>query len=246
MTHPDERIRESLRDLIPGYQGPADPYTRVGVAIRRRRSRQRVLIAISSATAVAAMLIAVPLAVRGRLGGDAPAGTGGHRAGGEAVPGPVGPGQQVAAGNTAAGAWTVRAVRLTSGAHRCLYADDAVFQQAAVCFDDWPAGGPVSWASVDAIRPDAQISAVFGVAATTIGSIIVVLSDGSQLTVPAVASPDQPDTRFFALVTSTPRLTVRNVTTMTTDTALAQLAVGTTGSPPCRPTPADPCTRPTG
>ncbi|MEN3361461.1 MAG: hypothetical protein V7637_5443 [Mycobacteriales bacterium] len=246
MTHPDEHIRDSLRDLIPGYQGPADPYTRVGVAIRRRRSRQRMLVAIGSATAVAAVLIAVPLAVRGRLGGDAPAGGGGHRAGGEAVPGPVGPGQQVATGSTAAGAWTVRAVRLTTGAHRCLYADDAVFRQAAVCFDGWPAGGPVSWASVDALRPPARITAIFGVAASTIGSIILVLSDGTQQTVPTVAGADQPDTRFFALVMSKPQVTVRNVTTLATDGTLAQLAVTTSGSPPCRPTPAEPCTRPTG
>jgi hypothetical protein len=245
VTHPDERIRESLRDLIPGYQGPADPYTRVGVAVRRRRTRQRMLVAISSATAVAAVLIAVPLAVRARLGGDAPAG-GGRRAGGEAVPGPVRPGQQVATGSTAAGTWTVRAGQLTSGAHRCLYADDAVFQQAAVCFDDWPAGGPVSWASVDAVRPQARISAVFGVAAATIGSIIVVLSDGSQRTVPTTASADQPDTRFFALITTAPQVTVRNVTTLATDGTLVQLAVTTSGSAPCRPTRADPCTRPTG
>ncbi|HVQ90588.1 MAG TPA: hypothetical protein VMU51_06100 [Mycobacteriales bacterium] len=245
MTHPDERIRESLRDLIPGYQGPADPYTRVGVAIRRRRSRQRVLIAISTMSAVVAVLIAVPLVLRGRPGGDAPAGSG-RRAGGEAGPGPVGSGQQVAAGTNPAGAWTVRAVRLSSGAHRCLYADDVVFQQAALCFDDWPAKGPVSWASVTAIRPEAPASAVFGVAATTIGSVIVVFSDGSQQTVPAVASPDEPDTRFFALVVNTPRLTVRNVTTLANDRTLVQLAVSRSATAACRPSRTDPCTRPTG
>lgn len=242
MTQPDERIRDSLRDLIPGYQGPADPYTRVGVAIRRRRSRQRVLIAISS-VAVLAVLAAVPLAIRGWLPGGATGSAAGSRRGG---PVPVKVSQQVAAGTVAAGDWAVRAVQLNSGAKRCLYADDAVFQAAAICFDAWRAGGRVSWATVDAIRPGIPISAVFGVAASTVGSVIVLLSNNTQQTVRAMPSPDLPDTRFFALVIPTAGLTVRNISTMTADGTLAELAVSTSGTPPCRPTPTETCARPTG
>jgi hypothetical protein len=236
MTQPDERIRESLRDLIPGYQGPADPYARVGVAIRRRRSRQRMLIAISS-VAVAAALTAVavvPLALRGRLPGTHGSGRGGVT--------PAKVSQQVAAGTVAGGDWAVQAVKLASGARRCLYADDAVFQAAALCFDAWPPNGRVSWGTVAALRPDARVTAIFGVAASTVGSVIVLLSNGSQQQVPAVPSPDLPDTHFFALVLATPGLKVRSVTTLAADGTLNQLAATAPGTPPCVPGPTTPCT----
>jgi hypothetical protein len=250
MTHPDDRIRESLRDLIPSYQGPADPAARVSAVIRRRRSRQRVLIAISSMAAVAAILFTVPLATRGRGAGPAglagsapPAGSPAARG---SAPVPVGPGRLVASGSVAAGRWTVRAVQLTSGARRCLQADDAVFQAAALCFDDWPPGGQVSWGTVDAVRSGVPVTAVFGVAATTIGSVVVVLSDGRQRKVQAVANPDHPDTRFFALVAPAPQLTVQTVTTYTTDDMLAQFPTAASGSPACRPSADEPCARRTG
>jgi hypothetical protein len=249
MTHPDDRIRETLRDLIPGYQGPADPYARVGAVIRRRRSRQRALIMVGSVAAVAVVLFTVPLALRGPgLGAAGPAGGGAGAtsppAGGGAIQ-PASPGQPVASGKVAAGPWTVRAVALTTGARRCLYADDAVFEAAALCFDAWAPGGPVSWATV-AARPGVPVSAVFGVAAAAIGSVIVVLSDGTEHPVQVVASPDQPDTRFFALVAPGIQLTVRTVTTFAVgDTRLVQFATAS-GSPACRPSPADSCARPSG
>jgi hypothetical protein len=250
MTHPDDRIRESLRDLIPSYQGPADPAARVGAVIRRRRSRQRVLIAVSSTAAVAVILVTVPLALRGFGASDAgPAGGGpatGSRVARAGLPVPARPGRPVASGSVAAGRWTVQAVELTSGARRCLYADDAVFSAAALCFDAWHAGGPVSWGTVDTVRSGVPVSAVFGVAATTIGTVVVVLSDGKERRVPAVASADHPDTRFFALVAPAPQLTVRTVTTFGVDESLVQFPTGASGSPACRPSADEPCTRPTG
>jgi hypothetical protein len=243
MTHPDDRIRETLRDLIPGYQGPADPFARVGAVIRRRRSRQRVLIAVSSMAAVAVVLVAVPLALRGPGIGSTgaarpPAGRGGAIR-------PASPGHPVAAGSVAAGHWEVRAGPLSTGAQRCLYADDAVFASAALCFDDWAPGGSVSWAGV-AVRAGVPVSAVFGVAAGTIGSVRVVLTDGSEHSAPAVASPDQPDTRFFVLVAPGAELTVRTVATFATDESLAQFPTAASGSPACRPSAADSCARPSG
>jgi hypothetical protein len=121
-----------------------------------------------------------------------------------------------------------------------------VFQAAALCFDDWTPGGSASWATVDAVRSGVPVSAVFGVAATTIGSVMVMLSDGSQHPVPAVANPDQPDTRYFALVATKPRLSVSTVTTFTADGTLAQWPTASTGSPACRPSTTDSCARPTG
>src|SRR4051812_10378042 len=64
-------LRESLRDLIPGYQGPPDPYLRVGASVRRRRTRGRLLVTVASAAGVAVVLVGASLALP--PGGEAPA-----------------------------------------------------------------------------------------------------------------------------------------------------------------------------
>jgi hypothetical protein len=242
MTSPDDRIRESLRDLIPTYQGPADPYVRVGTTIRRRRARQRVLVAIGSMAAVAAVAVGVPLALG--IGGVGRPATGPGVAGG--VPVPRGQGRTVAAGSVATGRWAVHAVQLSSGAHRCLHADDAVFLAAVLCFDDWTPRVGASWATVDEVRPEARVSAIFGVVPANVASITLVLSDRSERQAAAQPSPIDPDTRFFALVAPASGLTVRTVTTFAADLTPVQFAAVSTGSPPCRPSAAEPCTRPAG
>ena len=237
---PDDLIRESLRDLIPTYQGPPDPFVRVGATIRRRRARRRSVAVLGSVACVLAVVAAVPVATGLFGGGAAPAllPPGARPLGVTGDPGaplPLPPAHAIAKGAVPAGTWKVGAGQVTETARRCLRGHDAVFDNAAVCFDDWTPGGVVTWAVVGSLRPGAAVTAVVGVAAEPVGEVLVVFSDGAERRAVAVAAPGQPKSRFFALVVDKPGLAVTSVTTLTDDGTLRDLAVVTPGSTACVP-----------
>jgi hypothetical protein len=217
VTPPDDLIRESLRDLIPAYSGPVDPYARVGATIVRRRRTQRRLITVSAMAAVVAVAIGVPavLRVSGPAAVTPGAATGGGPAPG-ASPGVAGPvplpaGQVIATGTVGGARWSVTEGPMSTDAHRCLHADDAVFRGAAVCFDDWTPRRLVGWHRMVALQPGVAASAYFGVAPRGATRVKLVLSDGSTQQAYPVPVPGEPDAAFFAVVAARPGLGVLSV-----------------------------------
>jgi hypothetical protein len=204
MTSEDDVLRESLRDLIPDYRPPGDPFTRVSASVRRRRARRRALLAIGSAATVAAIATAVPTLVglaRPLSGQDTagPAGSGRAQS-----PTPPAPSYLVREGIHGSALWRVFSSKLAK-AQRCLVADDpVVFDKAAWCFDKWqppPSGQSVTWGVVDEVRPDANVTAVFGVAGEFVTEVRVDLDDrADDLPVRTVPTETDPKVRFFAFV----------------------------------------------
>lgn len=220
---PDDDVGRSLRDLIPGYSGPADPLLRVGASIRRRRTRRRALLAVGSAATAAAMVAVlpsvvtsvVPVQVRGaqpggppeRAAPPVPASTASTSPG--TAPPVVHP---VAKGRVAGADWAVGSTSPGGGARRCLSSDDEVFVRDTVCFDAWRSGAPVTWAVQVIARPGAAaVTRVVGVAPALVVEVAVLLADGEQRRVEAVATPTDPTARFFALVVGR-QAAVRSVT----------------------------------
>jgi hypothetical protein len=209
VTPPDDLIRESLRDLIPAYSGPPDPYARVGATIVRRRRVHRRLVAASAMAAVVGVAGGVPAALR--LARPATPASG-VPAAGRPSPGagrpevPLPPGQVVASGAVAGAVWTVVEGPLSTDARRCLRADDAVFHGAAVCFDDWRAGQPPAWHQMVALRPGVAATAYFGVAPRYAEVVKLVLSDGRTYAARATRVDGEPAASFFAVVAPRPHL----------------------------------------
>jgi hypothetical protein len=209
VTPPDDLIRESLRDLIPAYSGPADPYARVGATIVRRRRVHRRLVAASAMAAVVGVAVGVPALLRlarpVTVAPGAPAaGRPSTGVGGPEVPLP--PGQVVASGAVGGAIWTVVEGPLSADAHRCLRADDAVFRGAAVCFDDWRPGQPPGWQQMVAMRPGVAATAYFGVAPHYADVVKLVLSDGRTYAARATRVDGEPAAAFFAIVAPRPAL----------------------------------------
>jgi len=221
---PDDPLRDSLRDLIPDYRGPADPFLRVRASIRHRRSRRRAWLTVGSAAAAAALAALAP-AVLTRVG-SAPTGNALRPAAPPApahtttvtlpteppaAPAALPPVYPVAHGTVGRLSWAVGSTSLSPRDRRCLYADDDLFSRTAVCFDAWQSGGELTW-SAQLIRRAgaAAVTAVFGVAPQPTTEVAVLLADGSEWRAPAVATATDPDARFFALVVSG-RATVRSV-----------------------------------
>jgi hypothetical protein len=208
VTPPDDLIRESLRDLIPAYSGPPDPYPRVGATIVRRRRVHRRLVAASAMAAVVAVAVGVPALLRGvapgRPGAVPAAGAPSTGAGGPAVPMPAG--ELVTSGTLGGATWSVYEGPMSTDARRCLRADDAVFAGAAVCFDDWHPGEPPGWRQMTALHTGVTATAYFGVAPRTADLVKVVLSDGKTYPARAVRVAGEPAATFFAVVAPRPGL----------------------------------------
>ncbi len=234
-------LRESLRDLIPDYRPPADPFVRVRGSVRRRRARRRALLVVGSAASVAAIAVAVPAAVDqarpgsgghasqagvagSPTGSDFPSGSASPTASSSPSPAPVYP---VARGRIGVGAWSVGSTRLSDQARRCLYADDkVVFDRAAWCFDDWRPGQPVTWGVVNALRPTAKVTAVFGVASEPVAWVEVHMSGGEkQQQVYTARTATDPRVRFFALVLPRPGLRVLSLASFAADGTPVDLIV---------------------
>ncbi len=234
-------LRESLRDLIPDYRPPADPFVRVRGSVRRRRARRRALLVVGSAASVAAIAVAVPAAVDqarpgsgghasqagvagSPTGSDFPSASASPTASSSPSPAPVYP---VARGRIGAGAWSVGSTRLSDQARRCLYADDkVVFDRAAWCFDDWRPGQPVTWGVVNALRPTAKVTAVFGVASEPVAWVEVHMSGGEkQQQVYTARTATDPQVRFFALVLPRPGLRVLSLASFAADGTPVDLIV---------------------
>ena len=220
---PDEEIRASLRDPLPGYRGPADPMVRVGAAVRRHRRRrgQGWLTVLSAATVVAAVA-ALPtvLGLSRTTGGTVPtaalsigsAQTGGVATGRGTAAGSATPGQRswpnpaprVYRVNTAevgTARWAFGSTSVSASAHRCLYADDALFVRTLVCFDYWRAGAATTWTTIESRQPkQLAATAVVGVAPAQAASVVVTFSDGRPHTARAIRTPTDRTARFFAVV----------------------------------------------
>jgi hypothetical protein len=244
MTSEDDLLRESLRDLIPGYRSPGDPLARVTVSIRRRRARRRLLLALGSAASVVAIAGAAPT-----LLDLARPGIGQHSSGPGPGPGPgadAGPSRTeaatapprlfpVARGTVDGAPWSVGSIRFSDQARRCLYADDKViFNRAAWCFDDWRPGQPVTWGVVDAVRPGADVTAVFGVASAPVEHLEVQLAGRPQQRVYTRRTGTDPQARFFALVVASPGLRVLSVASFAADgTAVDPIVMQPSTGRPC-------------
>jgi hypothetical protein len=240
VTAEEDVLRESLRDLIPGYQPPGDPFARVTVSVRRRRTRRRVLLALASAAGVTAIAAAVPALI-----GLARPATGQHSAGpsGGVEPSRGGPASSpalvfpVARGTVNGARWSVGSVRFSDRARRCLYADDKViFNRAAWCFDDWRPGQPVTWGVVDAVRPGAGVTAVFGVASAPVDHLEIQLSgQPQQHRVYTRRTATDPQARFFALVVGGSGLRVLGVASFAADgTVVDPIVVQPSAGRPCQ------------
>jgi hypothetical protein len=239
MTSEDDVLRETLRNLIPRYQAPGDPFTRVTVSVRRRRARRRVLLALGTAASVAAVAVAVPALtdLARPVTGQQSAGPGGDDAASRtdrpASPAPLFP---VAHGTVDGAPWSVGSIRFSDQARRCLYADDKViFNRAAWCFDNWQPGQPVTWGVVDALRPGADVTAVFGVASAPVDHLEVQLAGHPQQRVETTMTGTDPQARFFALVVGRPGLRVLGVASYAEDeTAVDPLVVQPSAGQPCQ------------
>jgi hypothetical protein len=244
MTPEDDVLRESLRDLIPDYRAAGDPFARVTASVRRRRARRRILLALGSAASVALIMAAVPTLVgptglfSGHRGGPS-------RAGGPAQTGPpTSPAKPpgpfpVAHGRVGGARWSVGSTRFSDQARRCLYANDKViFNRATWCFDDWRPGQPVTWGMVDALRPGADVTAVFGVASEPVRYLEVQFAGGPQLRVYTAKTRTDPQARFFALVLGATGRRVQSMASFAADgTAVDTIVVQPAGGRPCAPGP---------
>ena len=240
MTESDGQLRDALRDLIPGYTGPADPLPRVVASVRRRRTRQRVLLAVAGTGTAAAVVLAGPalLLPTGAVTGAGsappvpavPAPTASGLPGLPAADPPVFP---VNSGTVAGAAWATGSVRLASGARRCLRSDDALGTAEVLCFDFWKGAG-ASWAAVGSQPGAVPATRVVGVAAPAASWVRIAFADGAETTVAAVATPVDRTADFFAAAFSGTR-TVRSVTLL--DAARMPLGPALTdpGHDPCRP-----------
>jgi hypothetical protein len=156
------------------------------------------------------------------------------------APGRQAPVYPVAHGRIGPATWSVGSTRLSEQARRCLYADDKViFDRAAWCFDDWRPGQPVTWGVVDAVRPAAGVTAVFGVASAPVAWVEVRLSGGEkQRRVYATRTATDPQVRFFALVLPRAGLRVLSMATFAADGTVVDLPVlRPTGGQDCRSAP---------
>ncbi|HEX6755135.1 MAG TPA: hypothetical protein VF109_04225 [Mycobacteriales bacterium] len=204
---PREDLREALRDLIPDYRAPADPYLRVGATIRRRRNSRRAWLAAGVAAGAAAAVTVVPaLAGPGSPAGIAPAAP--RPAGG---PPPAGL-QPVAAGTVSGRDWRAGSLTLSPSASRCLYGEGGPFSRDLACFPDWTPERNASWVVlVLPDRPERKVTAVLGVAPDDSRRVSVSFGDGRTAVADAVHTATDPEARFFALVVAG-SATVRGVT----------------------------------
>jgi len=243
MTPEDDVLRESLRDLIPGYRAAGDPFARVTASVRRRRARRRILLALGSAASVA-LIAAVPTLVglAGPLAGQraGPSRDGGPRQtsppASPAKPAPLFP---VAHGRVDGARWSVGSTRFSDQARRCLYANDKViFNRATWCFDDWQPGQPVTWGMVDALRNGAEVTAVFGVASEPVRYLEVQFAGGPQRRVYTARTRTDPQARFFALVLDVAGRQVQSMASFAADgTAVDTIVVQPAAGRPCAPGP---------
>jgi hypothetical protein len=239
----DGAVRRALRDLIPDYSGPPDPLLRVRRSIRRRRARRRALLAVGSAAAVATLLAGVP-AILGAVGPDR-----GRTAPAAGRPTPTGPPSPaplvypVGSGIAAGSAWRVGSTFPGGAARRCLLTDGAGFAGDLVCFDDRRPGDPLSWTELAVRAGSTPVVRVAGVAPAGTAEVSVRRADGSAVRVEAVATPTDPDVRFFATVLEGP-LPVLSVTPLGADHTPVGAAVTEPAPLSCRPLPDNACASP--
>lgn len=207
---PGDDLRAALRDLLPDYRGPADPYARVGAVVRRRRrNARRTWLAVGVAGAAAAVAV-VPALAPGGAGSLTP---GAPRDAGPpvALPGA----QPVAAGTVAGQGWEVSSTSLSAEATRCLYGDGGPFSRSLSCFADWTPARNASWVVLTSpAGAGARTTGVLGVVPVDAERVSVLLLDGRTVTVPAARTGTDPAARFFALAVSG-RGRVASVTTLT-------------------------------
>lgn len=246
-SDPPDALRTALRDLIPDYDGPADPLPRVGVSIRRRRSRRRALFAVGSAAAAVVLVTGVP-AVVGGLGptGGLPAGSpsgGGPASAGPASPLPPPPVYRVDDGVVAGSRWQVSSTTAGGGARRCLLTQGGGFDRDLVCFGSWRAGQPASWYA-DVVRLDGRpVTRVTGVAPAGAASVVVRLGPTRTVEASAVRTPTDPVARFFAVLVAGDA-PVRSVAARRPDGTALGVPVTVPAEPSCRQTRDNACAAP--
>lgn len=190
----DDTLRDALRDLIPDYTGPLDPVPRVFASVRRRRVRQRTLLAVSSAVLAAVVALVVPaLLLPGHSAGLQSAAPYDPTAAKVALP-TVYP---VAAGTVDGADWAIGSTTLAPGARRCLLSDDDVSNLETTCFDEWKAGGAVTWAAGSLSDKGFAVTRLTGVAPAGTATVRVRLATGGPLTLDVHTTPTDRAARFF-------------------------------------------------
>ena len=187
---PGEELRSALRDLLPDYQGPADPFVRVGAAVRRRRRvvRARLAAAGAAAAAVAAVAVGVPALLTSpeEITPGAPR-----------VPLPAAADvQKVASGTVGGLSWSFGSTSLGGQQTRCLYGDGGALRQTLACFPSWQPAQGAAW-SVQGVEGG---TAVLGVAPVGTPRVTLVLRDSDEVKVTTVRTVTDTRTRFFAVV----------------------------------------------
>ena len=246
MTEPDADFRGALRDLIPGYVGPADPVPEIVARVKRRRARQRTLVAVGGTGLAVVLALLAPMLLL-----PSPSGPSAAYPGGSAPPvppptGPVAPPRSeppvypVASGVVDGMRWAIGSTSVSAGARRCLRSDGAAFARDTVCFDGWTAGAPVTWAIVPVRGGPVAVTSIAGVA--TGPAVRIRLADGSVRQVPARRTATDRVARFFGVVLAG-TVSVRDVTVLDARGHPIGAAVRDPGSP-CRPGPSVGCADP--
>ena len=238
---PADDLRDSLRDLLPDYRGPADPLAGVEAAVRRRRVRRQGWLAVASTAGAAAILACLPTAlgltqltagpapreslvagpdragaaVPGSVVADGSAHSGATSADGQGWPEPPLRGYRVASAEIGRTRWTFSSTSISTSARRCLYANDALFVRTLVCFDYWRPGAATTWTVIESHQPkQLGASAVVGVAPARAASVVVLFSDGRPHRARAVRTGTDSTVRFFAVVWPATGLKIYSVTAL--------------------------------
>jgi hypothetical protein len=218
VTEPGAEFRDALRDLIPGYTGPADPMPQIVARVQRRRARRRTLVAVGG-TGLAAVLALLAPAL---LLGTSPTGTQAAYPGQSAppIPPPSGavpaprpdpPVYPVASGRIGTMKWAIGSTSLAAGARRCLRSDGAVFNRDVVCFDSWRAGAPVTWVSMPVRGGTLTVTSISGVSPGP--AVEIRLADGRVRRLDARRTATDRVARFFGTVVAG-SVVVRDVTVL--------------------------------
>jgi hypothetical protein len=246
VTEPDPEFRGALRDLIPDYTGPSDPMPQIAARVRRRRARRRTLIAVGGSGLAVVLALLAPVLLL-----PSPAGLPAAYPGESAPPIPPQSGPQpaarpdppvypVASGVIDGMSWAIGSTSVSAGARRCLRSDGAAFVRDTVCFDDWSAGAPVTWAVLPVTGERGTVTSIAGVSPGP--AVRIRLSDGSARFVPAKRTATDRVARFFGVVLAG-SVTVRDVTVLDATGHPIGAPVGDPGSP-CRPGPSVGCAAP--